>query len=98
MLKKASQPLNPIAHHEKNPYLCRCKSGFAVAPARMAESVDAPVSNTGGAIHPGSIPGPGTEKEILTLRVSFFVISQKNLLQNLVYNINRISFAIGKER
>lgn len=26
----------------------------------MAESVDAPVSNTGGAIHPGSIPGPGT--------------------------------------
>lgn len=27
----------------------------------MAESVDAPVSNTGGAIHPGSIPGPGTQ-------------------------------------
>lgn len=27
----------------------------------MAESVDAPVSNTGGAIHPGSIPGPGTK-------------------------------------
>ncbi len=27
----------------------------------MAESVDATVSNTVGAIHPGSIPGPGTE-------------------------------------
>ena len=30
--------------------------------ARMAESVDATVSNTVGAIHPGSIPGPGTNK------------------------------------
>ena len=29
----------------------------------MAESVDAPVSNTGGAIHPGSIPGPGTQNK-----------------------------------
>lgn len=27
----------------------------------MAESVDATVSNTVGAIHPGSIPGPGTQ-------------------------------------
>ena len=27
----------------------------------MAESVDALVSNTSGAIHPGSIPGLGTE-------------------------------------
>ncbi len=35
-------------------YLCR-------ANARMAESVDATVSNTVGATHPGSIPGPGTE-------------------------------------
>ena len=31
-----------------------------IRDARMAESVDAPVSNTGGATHPGSIPGPGT--------------------------------------
>ena len=31
--------------------------------ARMAESVDATVSNTVGAIHPGSSPGPGTELE-----------------------------------
>ena len=28
----------------------------------MAESVDATVSNTVGAIHPGSSPGPGTTK------------------------------------
>ena len=29
----------------------------------MAESVDALVSNTSGATHPGSIPGLGTKKE-----------------------------------
>ncbi len=29
----------------------------------MAESVDALVSNTSGAIHPGSIPGLGTDEE-----------------------------------
>ncbi len=29
--------------------------------AQMAESVDALVSNTSGAIHPGSIPGLGTK-------------------------------------
>ena len=28
--------------------------------ARMAELVDAPVSNTGGATRAGSIPAPGT--------------------------------------
>ena len=31
-------------------------------PARMAESVDALVSNTSGAIRAGSIPAPGTHK------------------------------------
>lgn len=30
----------------------------------MAESVDATVSNTVGAIHPGSIPGPGTSNPL----------------------------------
>ena len=30
--------------------------------AQMAESVDALVSNTSGATHPGSIPGLGTKK------------------------------------
>ena len=37
----------------------------------MAESVDALVSNTSGAIHPGSIPGLGTELRILFPRVLF---------------------------
>ena len=32
----------------------------------MAESVDATVSNTVGATHPGSSPGPGTETGMLT--------------------------------
>ena len=41
----------------------------------MAESVDALVSNTSGATHPGSSPGPGTEKEsIITMTPSFFHI------------------------
>ena len=35
---------------------------FAAANAQMAESVDALVSNTSGATHPGSSPGLGTEK------------------------------------
>ena len=30
----------------------------------MAESVDALVSNTSGALHPGSIPGLGTKKRL----------------------------------
>ena len=33
-------------------------------PARMAESVDALVSNTSGAIRAGSIPAPGTSKRL----------------------------------
>ena len=41
------------------------KHTFAVANrkicAQMAESVDALVSNTSGATHPGSIPGLGTQ-------------------------------------
>ena len=40
--------------------------------AQMAESVDALVSNTSGAIHPGSIPGLGTELERSSL-LSFFL-------------------------
>ena len=39
----------------KKSYLCNAK-------AQMAESVDALVSNTSGATHPGSIPGLGTMK------------------------------------
>lgn len=35
--------------------------------ALMAESVDAPVSNTGGAIRAGSTPAQGTKKRRLCL-------------------------------
>ena len=41
-----------------NPYLC---TRIPPSDARMAESVDATVSNTVGATHPGSSPGPGTK-------------------------------------
>ena len=44
------------------------------AIAQMAESVDALVSNTSGAIHPGSIPGLGTRKipnDFLSLGIFF---------------------------
>ena len=45
----------------------------------MAESVDALVSNTSGATHPGSIPGLGTKYQSKSLvnkefmRVSFYI-------------------------
>ena len=44
----------------------------------MAESVDALVSNTSGAIHPGSIPGLGTKQKaklfiIKHLAFSYFI-------------------------
>ena len=42
------------------------------ANARMAESVDALVSNTSGAIRAGSIPAPGTSKKDSALRWVFF--------------------------
>ncbi len=35
----------------------------------MAESVDATVSNTVGATHPGSSPGPGTETGMLNASI-----------------------------
>ena len=40
----------------------------------MAESVDALVSNTSGATHPGSIPGLGTETEKVFQLSPFFYI------------------------
>ena len=60
---------------KKNPqYLRRRKTmrKFALAKAQMAESVDALVSNTSGAIHPGSIPGLGTEKRLRFLNLGLF--------------------------
>ena len=43
----------------------------------MAESVDALVSNTSGATHPGSTPGLGTKEESCKtfLFFSFFLIN-----------------------
>ena len=45
----------------------------------MAESVDALVSNTSGAIHPGSIPGLGTSKTAKKLNklLAVFFMPQK---------------------
>ena len=41
--------------------------------AQMAESVDALVSNTSGATHPGSTPGLGTEAEFqVNLKLPFY--------------------------
>lgn len=52
--KKTKCRGSKVAKTGKNAYLC-------TANAQMAESVDALVSNTSGAIHPGSIPGLGTD-------------------------------------
>ena len=49
-------------------------STFAAQKAQMAESVDALVSNTSGATHPGSIPGLGTEAERVEKPLRFFGI------------------------
>ena len=40
----------------------------------MAESVDALVSNTSGAIHPGSSPGLGTKEAVDILSISRFLV------------------------
>ena len=46
----------------------------------MAESVDALVSNTSGATHPGSIPGLGTETEKVEKLSPFSLLPQRNSL------------------
>ena len=54
----------------------------------MAESVDALVSNTSGATHPGSIPGLGTtEKVENSLRFLFYpsYINQITIIQTQTY-------------
>ena len=45
----------------------------------MAESVDALVSNTSGAIHPGSIPGLGTERGARAARLLFSIFLFRSL-------------------
>ena len=44
----------------------------------MAESVDALVSNTSGAIRAGSIPAPGTSKKDSALRWVFLLVPLLN--------------------
>ena len=63
---EAMRTLVAVAQIKNNDYLCN-------ANARMAESVDAPVSNTGGATHPGSIPGPGTEDSLFESPLLFYL-------------------------
>ena len=61
-------------------------STFAAQKAQMAESVDALVSNTSGATHPGSIPGLGTEAERVEKPLRFFVfLRHKGGLYTLEY-------------
>ena len=55
----------------------------------MAESVDALVSNTSGAIHPGSIPGLGTKqaaKRLMFSRFAFFC----QRIGNLAFLLDRL--------
>ena len=66
--------------HKKNTFIskifvsseniCTFASSFKKRHAQMAESVDALVSNTSGAIHPGSIPGLGTRDRLITCELS----------------------------
>ena len=56
---------------KNSPYLCTRNPDKGYA--QMAESVDALVSNTSGATHPGSIPGLGTKKEKDKVFLLFFV-------------------------
>ena len=63
----------------------------------MAESVDALVSNTSGAIHPGSIPGLGTSKTAKKLNkllaVFFFLCRKNSFHKNLIIKIYWCNFA-----
>ena len=55
-------------------FYCTFASHLRKTNAQMAESVDALVSNTSGATHPGSIPGLGTKVRKVTLS-HFFVFA-----------------------
>ena len=59
----------------------------------MAESVDALVSNTSGAIHPGSIPGLGTKqaaKRLMFNRFAFFC----QRIGNLAFLLDKLFYCI----
>ena len=56
---------------KNSPYLCTRNPDKGYA--QMAESVDALVSNTSGATHPGSTPGLGTKESFPFWKALFFV-------------------------
>ena len=62
-----------------------CTFAAVLDQAQMAESVDALVSNTSGATHPGSIPGLGTNKRevnasLLSYPGPYFNLTPSNAL------------------
>lgn len=69
-------------------YLCRSN-------ARMAESVDATVSNTVGATHPGSIPGPGTETGSRAIYSLFLCRYPSQLIGLLIDKVKHFVVRIG---
>ena len=62
ILNRKAQPLRPGSSPDTA--LRNGRSQVQTTPARMAESVDALVSNTSGAIRAGSIPAPGTKNTL----------------------------------
>ena len=59
--------------------------------AQMAESVDALVSNTSGAIHPGSIPGLGTKScKSKDLWLFFFIPLISQIYTDLSFGVENI--------
>jgi hypothetical protein len=58
--------------------------------AQMAESVDALVSNTSGAIHPGSIPGLGTKScKSKDLWLFFFIPQISQIYTDLSFGVEK---------
>ena len=68
--------------------------------AQMAESVDALVSNTSGAIHPGSIPGLGTkmERSFTSLLFSFIYLIIYALITSLFIRLYLIISLTSRKR
>ena len=68
--------------------------------AQMAESVDALVSNTSGAIHPGSIPGLGTkmERSFTSLLFSFIYLIIYALITSLYIRLHLIISPTSRKR
>ena len=72
----------PFCNFRKCLYLCTAI--LRKQNAQMAESVDALVSNTSGATHPGSTPGLGTKSEF-SEENSIFLCHPLCKIKNVVY-------------